>query len=159
MDSTTEVLIKHALKDSTRSTYSSAQRRFISFCEKFSLSPLPASEETLLCFVSLLYREGLKGSSIHVYMSAVKNLHAHCGLCYPEFTPRLSLALKGAKVLSAPPVKKLPITFTLLCKMFTKLADRPDALLLKTAMALAFFGCLRAGEICLADDLKFDSHS
>jgi hypothetical protein len=37
------------------------------------------------------------------------------------------------------------------------LEGRHDELMLKSAMFLAFFGCLHAGEICLSDKVVFDS--
>jgi hypothetical protein len=126
------------------------------FCVEFQLEPLPVSEKTMLAYVAYLYQEGLKGSSISVYISAVKSLHNHCSLLYPSFTPRLDLALRGTKVLSPPPIRKLPITFSLLKKLFSVISYRHDELLLKLAMATAFFGCLRAGEICVPDTSVFD---
>ena len=125
LDETSAVLIQNALKSSTRSTYTSAQRSYIQFCYDFKLEALPAVESMLIYYVAHLHRRGLKGSSIQVYMSAIKSLHSHCGLMYPSFTPRLALALRGAKVLSAPPVRKLPITFTVLCKLFQSLSYNP----------------------------------
>ena len=33
---------------------------------------------------------------------------------------------------------------------------KPDSTLITAALTLAFFGCLRAGEYCLMDDVVFD---
>ena len=156
LDETTDHLIQHALKSSTRATYSSAQRKFIQFCQEFKLVALPVVENTLIYYVSYLHERGLKGTSIQVYLSAIKSLHLHCGLPYPMFTPRLNLALRGAKVLSSPPLRKLPITFSLLCKLINNMSYHPDELLLQVAMAVAFFGCLRCGELCVPDHVSFD---
>jgi hypothetical protein len=154
---TSELLIINALKDPTRATYNSAQRRYFKFCNQFQFCPLPATEETLLGFVAFLYREGLKGTSIQVYLASIKSLHAHCGLIYPIVTPKLNLAVRGAKVLSSPPVRKLPITFSVLCRIFGVLSYHCDELLIKLAMAVAFFSCLRAGEVCVPDNMVFDA--
>ena len=67
------------------------------------------------------------------------------------------MALKGANVLSAPPSRKDPITFDILCRMFDLLTSRTDKVLLEISMSLAFFGCMHAGELCLPDDAIFDS--
>ena len=101
--------------------------------------------------------QGLKGSSISVYVAAVKSLHSHCGLNYPQQTPRLSLAMRGANVLSDPPVRKLPITFSLLCKMLEHMSYHPAERMIQLAMCVAFFGCLRSGELCVPDNVLFDS--
>ena len=76
---------------------------------------------------------------------------------YPKFTPRLSLAMRGANVLSDPPVRKLPITFSLLCRILGKMSYHPAELLIQLVMCVAFFGCLRAGELCIPDGAVFDS--
>ena len=154
---TTQLLIHNALKDSTRSTYTSAQRRYLKFCNAFRFDPLPTCEETMLGFVSYLFSEGLKGTSITVYVAAVKSLHSHCGLDYPDKMPKLGLAMRGSKVLSDPPVRKLPITFSLLCKRLDKMSYHPAELMFQLAMSVAFFGYfLRAGELCVPDGVLFD---
>jgi hypothetical protein len=150
------MLIRNALKDSTRSTYTSAQKRYLRFCESFSYNPLPTCEETMLGFVSFLFSQGLKGTSISVYVAAVRSLHDHCGLLYPDQMPRLKLAMRGSHVLSDPPVRKLPITFSLLCKILGKMSYHPAELVIQLAMCVSFFGCLRAGEVCVPDGAVFD---
>lgn len=147
----------HALKPSTVTTYASAQRRYIRFCREFDLPPLPATEDTLVYFASHLYNSGLKGSSIHVYLSAVRNYHIINSYCYPTQCDRLSLVLRGATTLSALPCRKEPITFPLLEQLCRQASSRHDHLLLRTMMTLAFFGCLRAGEYTIPDSAPFDS--
>ena len=68
-------LLDNAIKPNTKRTYSSAQKRFIKFCVMYDLDPLPASEDTVLYYISFLFRDGLKGSSIRVYLSGLRNLH------------------------------------------------------------------------------------
>lgn len=157
LDKTTNKLVNAALKDSTLKTYSSAQRKFISFCEEHNLTSVPASNETLSLFISNLHEQGFKGSSIHVYLSGIRNLHITKDHVPPVLSPKLKLQLKGANNLSAPTIRKLPITFDLLCKMIHKLKDMPDELVLKTVMATAFFGCFRAGELCVTGSGGFNS--
>jgi hypothetical protein len=151
-----QLLLDNALKANTRRTYSSAQKRFINFCAIYDFDPLPASEEILLYYISFLFSQGLKGSSIRVYLSALRSLHVINGLPYLGNTPRMLMALKGAFVLSEPPCRKQPVTYTLLCKILPLLRVRDDGLLLASAMSLAFFGCLRSGEFCLTDKGDFN---
>ena len=140
-----------ALKQNTKRTYSSAQNRFLKFCENFNLVAMPVCEETLLLYVSYLFEAGLVGSSIRVYLSAVRSLHIFAGLPYPENMYRVRLALKGAVRQTAAPVRKFPITFIILKKLVSKVKPRFDGKVLLAAMTLAFFGCLRMGEICVPD--------
>ena len=146
-----------ALKDNTKRTYSSAQKRYLNFCEHYHRVPMPASEDTLLLYVSFLFEEGLTGTSIRVYLSAVRSLHVFAGHTYPTELLRVKLALKGAIRETPAPIRKLPITYTVLKKLLKKIKCRFDGHLLCAAMTLAFFGCLRLGEICVHDKDGFSS--
>jgi len=108
-------------------------------------------------YVAFLFEQGLKGSSIKVYLAAIRNLHIKCGFSNPTQSLRLKMAVKGASALSLPPQRKLPITYDILCKMLPLLGDRSDALMLECVMSVAFYGCFRAGELCVADGVDFDS--
>jgi hypothetical protein len=156
LGSVADRLVGSGLKASTMKTYASAQRSYLSFCDEHDLTPLPSSDAVLLLYVAFLHKRGLKGSSIRVYLSGVRNLHVLSSCVYPEHSPKLQLALRGAVKLSEPPVRKLPITFSVLLKLFALLDGRHDELMLKSVMSLAFFGCFRAGELCLSDSGNFD---
>ena len=156
LGSTLQSLLSNALKPNTHRTYSNAQNRYLNFCTIYDRVACPSSEETLLFFISYLFKDGLKGSSIRVYLSGVRNLHINSGVTYIGNTQRMLMALKGANVLSSPPTRKEPITFVILSGMLDLLKGRSDCLLLRAAMTLAFFGCLRAGEFCLGDMEVFD---
>jgi hypothetical protein len=149
-------LVEAGLKPSTQKTYLSAQKCYIKFCDSLALTPVPTSNAILLLFVASLHARNLKGSSIRVYLAGVRNLHVCRGIDYPEYSPQLQLALKGSVNLSGPPSRKLPITFVVLSEIVPFLEGRHDELMLKSAMYLAFFGCLSAGEICLPDKTVFD---
>jgi hypothetical protein len=66
------------------------------------------------------------------------------------------MALKGASVLSDPPIRKQPVTYEVLCKLISMVNLGVDGRMLTTAMTLAFFGCLRSGEVCISDSGAFD---
>ena len=93
--------------------------------------------------------------SIRVYLAGIRGLHVMQGFPVPIYSERLQLALKGAQKLSSPPDRKAPITFKILCQIFPLLEGRHNEMLLKSVMALAFFGCFRLGELCLADGKPF----
>ena len=137
-------------------TYSSAQNRFLRFCNEYKFIAYPVSETTLLYYISYLFKEGLKGSTIRVYLSAIRNLNIMHDCPAPVHTPKILLALKGAVTLSNPPIRKLPITFDIIQQIIPLLHNRQDGEMLSLAMTTAFFGCLRAGELCLPEATMFN---
>jgi integrase len=153
------MLMSSALKPSTKKTYSCAQQKFIEFCKKYEFIPMPVTESTLLLYVAYLFDQGFKGSSIRVYISAIRSMHVYSGFDYPTNMVRLQLSIKGAVTESAPPVRKLPITYSVLSKMLATLRGRFDAKMLYAVMTLAFFGCFRASELCVMDGKVFDESS
>jgi hypothetical protein len=154
---TSGFLMSSALKPSTKKTYTCAQQKYLIFCGIYKFEPTPVSEETLLLYVAYLFDLGFKCSSIRVYLSAIRSLHVYSGVEYPTNMVRLQLALKGAATQSAPPIHKLPITFSVLTKMLHAIRGRFDVLLFNSVMTLAFFGCFRASEIVISDNRPYDA--
>ena len=112
------ILVSQGLRPSTRQTYSSAEKQYCRFYQNYGLCPIPATEETLLLFVTYLANfRGLKHGSIRVYLSATRSLHVHNGAAYPSPLHRLDLALKALANNGSPPSRKLPITYNVLEKM------------------------------------------
>jgi hypothetical protein len=116
---------------------------------------MPVTEETLLLYIGFLFEEGLSGSSIRVYLSAVRSLHVFSGISYPTELLRVKLALKGAVRNTPLPTRKLPITVAVLRKLIVNSQYCFDKTVLNAAMTLAFFGCLRLGEVCVPDAMPF----
>ena len=79
------MLMAAALKPSTHRTYSSAQNKYLNFCQFYNLVALPASEDTLLLYVAFLYDLKLKGGTIRVYLAAVRSLHIYLNHAYPVY--------------------------------------------------------------------------
>ena len=151
-----EELVSSALKPNTKKSYNSAQFNYITFCNKNNLLCLPASENTLLLFIAHLHSTGLKGQSIRSYLSAVRSMHIMNDFSPPVWSLKISAALKGALRKSSPQSKKHPITVKILSLILDEIQFREDALMFKAAASLCFFGCLRAGEICIPDSEVFD---
>ena len=120
---------------------------------------MPASETTLLFFIAHLFNKKLKGQSIRVYLSAIHHLHTINGYQFAQYTDSKRAALKGASVLSDPPKRTMPITFNILCDMFEKIELRNDGIMMRAVTSMLFFGCLRAGELCVNDAVTFDRRS
>ena len=151
------MLMDAALKQNTKRTYTSAQTRFLNFCELYNLTSMPCTEDTLILYISYLFEEGLTASTIRVYLSAVRSMHVFAGVLYPTEMLRVRLALKCAVRQTPQPVRKLPITIDILRKLINNTKHRFDRLLLTAVMTLAFFGCLRLSEFCIPDRTAFSS--
>jgi hypothetical protein len=67
---------------------------------------------------------------------------------------RVLLAIKGAVSQSPPVVRKFPIICLVLAKMLNEIKARFDYVLMSAVMCLAFFGCMRAGEVCVPNSTK-----
>ena len=144
------------MKSNKLKTYTSAQKRFLDFCTLYQLEHLPAMPETILLYVAFLHKEGLKGSTVKVYLAPVSNLHLKNDYIDPCANPRVKLAVKGAINLSSAPIRKLPIPFDVLSRLSDLLDGRNNGIMLKLAMSMAFYGCMRAGELCDSDNEHFD---
>jgi hypothetical protein len=144
----------NGLAASTQKSYSSGQKRFLSFCNKFNLSAIPPSEHTLLLFISQLGVDGLSLATIKSYLSSVRNLLINAGITAPIiYTPRVELIIRGIKRskvgFGAPNQCRLPITPDILLKLkgvWSLLPLTADKMMLWAAVCLGFFGFLRCAE-------------
>ena len=142
------------LRLSTKQTYSSAQRSFISFCNNFSLAPIPASEQTILWYMAYTQSKpgfkAIKASSLRVHLSAIRSLHVLSGsIVPPTCTPRVNLILKALSDNGPGPVQKLPITYPILHHLCSKLGYSHHTLVWHAVLTLGFFGGLRGAEYTL----------
>ena len=138
----------------TQQTYSSAQKKFISFCESHGFlhssgSPCPASEVTILRFIGSL-SSSCQASTVRIYLSAVRSLHVMQGYSDPLFgCRRIPLVIKRLRRLKPDSTRKpkMPITPAILLtiKSYLNLSLHDD-LMLCAACCTAFFGLLRAAE-------------
>ena len=93
--------LTQGLAPSTRRVYLSAQHRYVNFCQQDGrLSPdgtlLPAEEQSLMHFATLLANDSLHHSSIKVHLSAVRSIHIDNGLSDPHVNClQLQLLLRG----------------------------------------------------------------
>ena len=135
----------------TERTYTSAQKRYVKYCNIHGLDPFAANEQTLLWYIAYLYNDGVKNSrSISVYLSAVRALYVDRGMpAPPHRSPRIILALRGVDRSSPPPLQKMPITYDVLLRMSCLVPNQYQDQMMWSAMLVAFFGCLRADEITI----------
>ena len=150
-----EFFVSHSVAESTRRSYSSAQRRYLQFCRDQNLSPVPTSEGQLCQFVSYLALANLSHNTMKCYLSAIRHWHIAEGAGDPQISkmPRLEQVLRGIKLTHARGEKegnvRLPVSIDVLEKMrevWQTSASR-DSEMLWAAASLCFFGFLRSGEL------------
>ena len=155
-------LIHGGIRPSTRRVYSSSQRQYLKFCDHYGLCSLPVSENSVLLYIAHLYLKGLKSATMKVYLASVRMFHIESGYDYPlEHNVRIKLALRAVEIGQPPPKQKLPITLTIMYKMYYLLQtqlSRYNVRLIWTAMCLAHFGCLRAGEFTVNQKFNSEIH-
>lgn len=151
----------------THKTYSVAEKRYLGFCKKFSIVPLPTSEATLCYFVACLGQQGLAHSSIRTYLSGIRQLQIAHGFKDPAIDqmPRLHQILKGVKLergkQGKPSRSRLPITPSILRKLKSiwlggNMNHSFEAVMLWAASLTTFFSFCRSGEITVENENKFD---
>jgi hypothetical protein len=80
-------LLANELAASASQGYGCKWERFVKFCCR-RRSPLPASVETIGCYLDHLFREGrFTGSSIRPYLAAINTVHTRAGFPLPTKDP------------------------------------------------------------------------
>ena len=153
------------LAKATHKTYRCAERRYLSFCSKFSVKPFPATETSLCYYAACLGQEGLTHSTIKTYLSGVRQLQISHGFPDPKVQsmPQLQQIIKGVHVelgkAGRTPRPRLPISPAILKRI--EAVWQNEGVSWKTAMlwaasTLAFFGFCRSGEITVPSEKEFD---
>ena len=155
LQATSRHLVQSGLRTTTRKTYSSAQKSYMKFCDDYNLLALPCSEDTVLLFIAYLHSTGCKGSTIRVYLSAVRSLHVEEGYGNPmDNYLRVKQALRASDRISPNPTRKMPITLDILSKMHSLIGSSTRDKMIWAAFTLSFFGCLRAAEVTISDKFR-----
>ncbi len=147
----------HSIATSTRKAYTTAQQRYLKFCERFAIVPFPLEQDILCYFAAYLAEEALSYQTIKSYLSGIRHLHLSLGFPDPDYghsMPRLQQTLRGVRVVKSREGGSgrllLPITPEILHKIRRAWNADPtetDKVMLWAASTLCFFGFFRAGEI------------
>ncbi len=144
-------MIDNGLRSSTKRTYSSAQTKYLAFCNKHKLEAIPGSESTILRYLAFLQTQtgkgkmGLRHGTMQVHLAALKNLFVSAGFDSDLYTPRIRLALRSVQIRGPPPQVKKPITFGILKAMINRLAQNFDSILWSALLCTSYYGCYRGG--------------
>ena len=90
----------NGIATTTRSTYAAGQKLYTIFCSCTNRTTVPATEETLLLFVTYMITLNLSHATIKVYLSAVRHVHVTARLhsdFNQQLSPHLQQVLKGVK--------------------------------------------------------------
>ena len=156
---------RSGLAPSTSQTYNLVKHRFLSFCDKANLCPLPLTENLLCRFVGYLSDDGLAPSSIKSYLSAVRHLQLamHMNNSNVGNMARLEQVLKGVKrqfvKKNLTKKQRLPMTPDLLLKMKKVWSNEPskfDNIMLWAASCVCYFGFLCSGKITILSEAAYD---
>ena len=145
-------LLASGIATSTKKSFSSAQRRYLAFCNMYSLSPLPLTQRSICLFVAFLAQQGLATRSIQCYLTAIQHLQIMAGMEAPQWSqwPIYHYVLRGVKrsIGCHSTSRRLPdIMSGLYCvfKLYPK-ERQFEATLLWDACCVGFFGFMRSGE-------------
>ena len=146
-------------------TYQAGQSCYASFCQHHNLSPLPATESTLLLFMASLAKEGVSYTTIKIYLSAIRSLHITAKLhtqFASQLTPYLGQVMQGIKreqLHTRPLKKRLPVTTSIMRQIKEVLLCHPHQyhnILMWAVCCTAFFGFLRCSEFTIPTQQSYD---
>ena len=164
VDSAVHRYYSEGLAATTKRCYSSGQMRFLNFCAKHQLQPLPPDESTILRFVSQLGLDGLSQATIQNYLGAIRNLLISVGMDHIQLrTPRVELVIRGIRRINSQEKNKktrLPITpreLQLLKEEWGKKPITSDHTMLWAAACTGFFGFLRCVEFTTPSIKSFNA--
>ena len=150
-------LLQDGLAKSSRKTYATGQRRYLTFCKATGIKPVPTTGCTLTLFITHLATSNVSLRTIKVYQAAIRYMHVCIGLYNHynhQITPRL-LRLRGIKKHQAGKHFSkpcLPITIKILHKIkmvLFKKAPSYDNTTFWAMCCTAFFGFLRVSEFTI----------
>ena len=149
-----------ALSPATKRAYATGSKRYMSFCRKYSITPFPTTQLTLCYFAAYISKQ-VQHATIRLYLAAVRAEQLSRGLEDPlKDTQQLSWLLRGVQRQSKTRTR-LPINPKLLLLLIQSILSnrhliKYDRYLYATAISIAYFGCLRAGEISYPSTHSFN---
>ena len=126
----------------------SAIRQWLFFTNYFVLPILPASVDSIICFLEFMSRSSGYGHIKHL-LSSVRFLHLALGISFPENSFQIDMTLQGLKRrLAKVPFQVLPITPRVLRDMYKLLnMNKMEDQALWCSFLISFYGLLRKSNV------------
>lgn len=103
-----------ALAPNTQTAYAIHVRTYMTFCNAFGYTPVPATPVTMCRYAAYLARTHAS-SSVRCYMAGIRHMHLELGYPSPTDEYHIGTVLKGIDTTKGKiPSKKLPITLDIL---------------------------------------------
>ena len=150
------VLRAATFAQSTKQTYVTHLRKYLVFCQKTLIKPVPISQQDLACYIAYL-AEHLCFNSVKQYINCVRILHQEAGVPSPVSSFQVSAVLKGVRRIYGDSVtQKLPITVEILRKIFRNIdfSDSFDKCFWAVCL-VAFFSFLRKSNLLITSCSMF----
>lgn len=152
IDADSKQLIAASLAKNTRRAYKSDWAHFLAFCEKHSLSPLPAAESTVRWYITDLAHSGRKVSTIERRLAAIAQAHKVAGYPSPTHSTSVRLCFRGIRrEFGEPPHKKRPVFTPDVRLMIQNLPDDIWGCRNRALILLGFAGSFRRSELVFLD--------
>ena len=134
----------------------SAIRQYLYFTNYFKLEQLPASVDTIVCFLEFMARTSGYDHIKHLY-SSVKYLHVALDYSFPENSFQVDTTLQGLKRrLANVPFQVLPLTPQILRRIYRHMnMNSAEDRALWCAYLCSFYGLLRKAN-AVPESVKFD---
>ena len=123
-----------------------------------TLYHLPIQPKTLLLFLTSLYEQGKKYSTIMTYVSAISFAHKVRGLSDPANHAIIQKLLQGIKNLSLPTQTLQPITKNILVSLLANVPfvsdNQFERVLIRALFSVMYYACLRIGEVAKSSHMQ-----
>jgi hypothetical protein len=134
----------------------SAIRQWVFFSVYFLLPIVPASVDSVICFLEFMSKTSSFGHLKHL-LSSLKFLHLSLGYSFPAQDFKIDMTMQGLKrKLAQVPFQVLPITPRVLRDMYKHLdMSKPGDLALWSSFLVSFYGLLRKSN-AVPKNIKYD---
>lgn len=159
LDAEADALVMDGYRPGTRKNLSTQAQAYYQFCDKYKLSPFPASAQQLLRFVTFLYlSKKLKPDTICNYVAGVRTLHELMEITPPTHTYLMKTVVKGMKARNCRPRKQAaPIDPEIFKRILPWVNFKEDLQLVAwVALLMGFHLLLRASNITAVSRHRFD---
>ncbi|HMQ33465.1 MAG TPA: hypothetical protein PKD53_22220 [Chloroflexaceae bacterium] len=137
----------HSYSANTHAAYASDWKLFSAWCTTQQRRPLPATPETILCYVVSL-AETLSMATIDRRLRGIAFHHRQARAADPTDDPEVIVTLRGLRrTKGVAPQPKVPLTVELLRQIVTALPNDRRGIQSRAVLLLGFAGAFRRSEL------------